>query len=223
VTSHEVRCTSEFCLQCDCGAIGLRRAARSRCFQHLYRGLSHHRPPYPCGSGFILSCAPSSSEYVTAPFPHTARRLCAPSVRFCSPSRHEPVKSTIRRDSHPRLCSALSVSHALDGLLLHRPCKLVSSCSHVRDSLFRGCFPLPSPRGSSPRSPLVSLTTFASSQVAPTVQLRTSQLQGVDPGSDSSRRAGGLDLLTTRSPLEFSTPAGVSSNTLAPPSRRLRS
>jgi len=222
VTSHEVRCTSEFCLQCDCEAIGLPRTARSRCFQRPYRGYRTTGPRTLAGSG-SSSHARRPLQSVSPLHPAQNPQACAPTMRFCSPSRHEPVKSTIRRDSHLRLRSALSVSHALDGLLLHRPCKLVSSCSHVRDSLFRGCFPLPSPRGSSPRSPLVSLTTFASSRVAPTVQLRTSQLQGVDPGSDSSRRAGGLDLLTTRSPLEFSTPAGVSPNTLAPPSRRLRS
>jgi hypothetical protein len=39
--------------------------------------------------------------------------------------------------SSSRLSSALSVSHALDGLLLSPPCKLISSCCHVRDSPFR--------------------------------------------------------------------------------------
>jgi len=55
------------------------------------------------------------------------------------------------------LGSVLSVSHALDGFLLRSPCRLISSCSHVRDSLFRGCFPLPGQHGSSPYYPLVSL------------------------------------------------------------------
>jgi hypothetical protein len=150
-------------------------------------------------------------------------QACAPSVRFGSPSRHQLVKSTYRRDSHLRQRSALSVSRALDGLLLHAPCRFVSPCCHVRDSLFRGCLPLPSQHGSHRTVPSCCSTTFASSRVAPSVQLWTPQLQGFDPDSDSSRRAGGLDLLTTRSPLEFSTPAGVSPNTLATPSRLLRS
>jgi len=223
VTSHEVRCTSEFCLQCDCEAIGLPRAAQRSLFPAPLRRAIAPPAPVPLRVRVHPLMRAVLFRVCHRSIPAQNPQACAPSVRFCSPSRHEPVKSTIRRDSHLRLCSALSVSHALDGLLLHRPRRLVSSCSHVRDSLFRGCFPLPSPRGSSPRSPLMLLTTFASSQVAPTVQLRTPQLQGVDPGSDSSRRAGGLDLLTTRSPLEFSTPAGFSPNTLAPPSRRLRS
>jgi len=131
--------------------LGYPAVARSRCFQRSYRDLPYYRPPYPCEFGFILSCASASSEYVTAPIPHSTRRSCAPSLGFGSPSRHQFVKSTCRRGSHTRLCSALSVSHALDGFRLHAPCKLVSSCSHVRDSLFRGCFPLPSQLGSSPR------------------------------------------------------------------------
>jgi hypothetical protein len=37
-----------------------------------------------------------------------------------------------------RLRSAPSVSRALDGLLLHAPYRLISSCCHVRDSRLRG-------------------------------------------------------------------------------------
>jgi len=48
-----------------------------------------------------------------------------------------------RRASQARLCSALSVSHALDGLLLARSCRLVSSCCHVQASRFRGFLPRP--------------------------------------------------------------------------------
>jgi hypothetical protein len=49
----------------------------------------------------------------------------------------------IRRTSQARLCSALSVSHALDGFLLAVPCRLVSSCCHVQASRFRGFLPRP--------------------------------------------------------------------------------
>jgi hypothetical protein len=55
-----------------------------------------------------------------------------------SPSRHEYPESTHRLASQSNLGSALSVSHALDGLLLLAPCELVSSHCHVRDLLFRG-------------------------------------------------------------------------------------
>jgi hypothetical protein len=64
----------------------------------------------------------------------------------------------------------------------------------------------------------LSLTTFASSRVAPTVQLRPPRLQGFDPGSDPLRRAECLVLPTARSPLEFSLPRAL----LRPPWRRLR-
>jgi hypothetical protein len=53
-----------------------------------------------------------------------------------------PFAASVRRVHHPRgipapLRSALGVSHALDGLLLFRPCGFISPRYHVRDSLFR--------------------------------------------------------------------------------------
>jgi hypothetical protein len=45
--------------------------------------------------------------------------------------------------SQAHLCSVLSVSHALDGLLLALPCRLVSSCCHVQVSRSRGFLPRP--------------------------------------------------------------------------------
>ena len=48
-----------------------------------------------------------------------------------------------RRASQARLRSVLSVSHALDGLLLTEPCRLVSSCCHVQVSRSRGFLPRP--------------------------------------------------------------------------------
>jgi hypothetical protein len=48
-----------------------------------------------------------------------------------------------RRTSQARLCSAHSVSHALDGLLLAVPCRLISSCYHVQVSRCRGFLPRP--------------------------------------------------------------------------------
>jgi len=66
----------------------------------------------------------------------------------------------VRRASQARLCSALSVSHAHDGLLLADPCRLVSSCCHVQDSRSRGFLPRLSRTTSSvarPSSPLAPL------------------------------------------------------------------
>jgi hypothetical protein len=85
-------------------------------------------------------------------------------------------------------------------------------------STLRACFiPLPrpgfTPQGISPLPsratrrravPSCRLPTFASSRVAPTVQLRPARLQGFDPGSDPLRPAECLVLPTARSPLEFS-------------------
>jgi len=45
--------------------------------------------------------------------------------------------------SQAHLCSAHSVSHALDGLLLTVPCRLVSSRCHVQAFRFRGFLPRP--------------------------------------------------------------------------------
>src|SRR5688572_8156255 len=70
----------------------------------------------------------------------------------------------------------------------------------------QGLSPQPSHRDSSPRCPLLSLTTLASRRVAPTVQLLPPRLQGFDPGCDPLGRAICLDLLAARSPLEFSLP-----------------
>ena len=81
----------------------------------------------------------------------------------------------------------------------------------------QGLSPQPSHRDSSPRCPLLSLTTLASRRVAPTVQLLPSRLQGFDPGCDPLRRAKCLDLLDARSPLEFSLPRAF----LWTPGRRL--
>jgi hypothetical protein len=68
----------------------------------------------------------------------TSLSRCAPSLGFLPPSRHQPGESTTRQASQSCLCSALSVSHALDGLLLTEPCGFVSSRSRVRGSLLRG-------------------------------------------------------------------------------------
>jgi hypothetical protein len=146
-----------------------------------------------------------------------------PSLGFLSPSRQQYAKSTLRRNSHLRLCSALSVSHALDGLLLHTPCGLVSSHCHVRDSHSRG---FPRCQAGSPHRRVVPSCRWrvsSPSRLPHRCQIHSLRLQGVDPSSDPLRSTGGLDLPTARSPPVFSTPAGFSPNTLETPSRPLRS
>jgi hypothetical protein len=84
----------------------------------------------------LLSFTSSSEHYCL--LPARCPRATSASFRVCFPfaTSARGVHSTA--SSHARLGSALSVSHALDGLLLHAPCRLVSSCNHVRDSLSRG-------------------------------------------------------------------------------------
>jgi len=117
-----------------------------------------HRPPDPCEFGFILSCASSSTEFITVPVPAQHPRVLRafPGVSLSIATSNHGVQ-LFGGFPMSRLSSARSVSHALDGLLLRSPCKLISSCSHVRDSLFRGCLPLPGQYSSSLYSPLVSL------------------------------------------------------------------
>jgi hypothetical protein len=146
----------------------------------------------------------SSTEYLLI---HTRPRSSRTSSTFLGVSF--PIATSVTRvhhsvSSHAHLRSALSVSRALDGLLLCLPCGLISSHCHVRDSLLRGlprCQADPTHRRAVPSC---RLPTFASSRVAPTVQLRPARLQGFDPGSDPLRPAECLVLPTARSPLEFS-------------------
>jgi len=123
---------------------------------------------------------------------------------------------------HTRLSFALSVSHALDDLLLQMPCGLISSHSHVRDSHFRG---FPRCQADLPhRQALLSCRSLSlpTSELPHQRQRPPLRLQSFDPGSDPLRPTGGLDLLTTRSPLGLSTPSGSSPSTLGAPSRPLR-
>ena len=65
----------------------------------------------------------------------------APPLGSRPSSRLQLEESTTRWASRALLRSALSVSHALDGLLLPEPCALVSSRSRVQGSRSRGFFP----------------------------------------------------------------------------------
>jgi hypothetical protein len=79
----------------------------------------------------------SSSEFATRCLLLARKRSStSPGVSFSFATSVQQVHSTMGFHTHLR--SALSVLHALDGLLLLAPWRLVSSSCHVRDSLFRG-------------------------------------------------------------------------------------
>jgi hypothetical protein len=64
---------------------------------------------------------------------------------FPPPSRYSCRSPLVDERSHAHLCSAPSVSHTLDGLLLLTPCGFVSPHYHVRD-FTSGVFPNDQPK-----------------------------------------------------------------------------
>jgi hypothetical protein len=144
----------------------------------------------------------SSTECCCIRLPDT-REYRTPPSGFCAPFATVTKEVHSTTSSHARLRSARSVSHTLDGLLLLRPCRLVSSCSHVRDSTFRGfprCQAEPPHRRSVPSCRCRDSPT---GELPLRHQILPPRRQGVDPSSDPLQQAGGLDLPTTRSPLGF--------------------
>jgi len=108
----------------------------------------------------------SSSEYEplrTCPTHGCEGRLPWGSLPNRDISCGDPLAS---EDPNLALCSALGVSHTLDGLLSPLPCGLVSSHCHVRDSPFRGLFPPPGRIVSSTSRALLSLTIVAYRRVS---------------------------------------------------------
>jgi hypothetical protein len=116
-------------------------------------------PADPCGFHFAAvprSLASSSSsshtltvssESVIVPNPSRApRHSRQPSPSFFPLRDISKASLLVSEFSTARLCSALSVSHALDGLLLALPCRLISSRSHVLDSPLRGFSRCPASR-----------------------------------------------------------------------------
>jgi hypothetical protein len=136
VASHEVGCSAEYCEHRSSRRIGCLPPPRAYCFQRLGGSPSMPSPsPLRVRVHPLVSCT-SPSEYVlqvTRPtqVPNTFQGL----LPLRDKSIWSPQGDEISR-SHLRF--ALSVSHALDDLLLQRPCGLISSHSHVRDSHFRG-------------------------------------------------------------------------------------
>jgi len=171
----------------------------------------------------LVRLSPLQSSFPLEPALLILADVRAPSLRFLSPSRHRCFESTSRRGSQSSPT--------------FRPQRFSRSRRFAPRCTLRACFiPLPRPgftvqgvspppgqHDSSPCRPLLSLPAFTSSRVAPTVQLQPPRLQGFDPGSGPLRQAGCLVLPATRSPLQFSAPSGFPSNTLATPSRCLRS
>jgi hypothetical protein len=160
--SREVGCSPECYEHRPCGLIGLPATTST------LRFLARPGGSTSCVVPRLLTKTGSSSRELgllfrvsTASNLPPARMRVAPSLGFPSPSRHQLRRSTCERGSQPTLRSAPGVSHALDGLLSPRPCGLVSSHCHVRDSPFRGLFPPPSRTVSSTARALLSLTTVS--------------------------------------------------------------
>jgi hypothetical protein len=122
------------------------------------------------------------------------------------------------------LRSALSVSHALDGLLLTARCGLVSSRYHFRDSLYRGfprCSAVPD---SSPGRALLPFCCAPLTAVhAQLLQVLQAGLQSFVPSTDPLRSTAVLPTANLRSPLELSAPSGIEPNIVRRPSPPLRS
>jgi len=138
VASHEVNRSTEYYKCRSCRPIGLPTPAMSSLFPAKLRGIASTPAPFPLRVRVHpLVSFISSTECVTVPnlFDTSAEHL----PRSFSPHRDigewSPPGDEVPR---LRLRSAHSVSHTLDDLLLHSRCRLISSHSHVQDSLFRG-------------------------------------------------------------------------------------
>jgi len=159
------------------------------CFQLTFAGLHLAAGPrFLAKTGSSSRALPLLYRVLTDSDPPEPLRVRAPSLGFTSQSRRQHREST---------CGELPTA-----LPMFRPQRFSRSRRFAPLAALRACFiplprpgftlqglsPQPSHRDSSPRRPLVSLTTLASSRVTPTVQLLPSRLQGVDPGCDPLRR-----------------------------------
>jgi len=205
-------CPSECCCVARQRAVWVARPRRGLHRFRLTCAVLRAPPsPVPCGCGFILSWACLLfRDPTTQSGPPRARGEHLP-WGSAPPSRHQCEESTWRQGSRPCLCSARSVSHALDGFLLFTPCRLVSSGCHVRGSLFRGFSRWPARRARRPPVPSCRSRSSPTRELPPSRQLRPRRLQGFDPTTDSLSRARRLRLTSTRSPPEIPAPSGFSS------------
>jgi hypothetical protein len=139
-----------------------------------------------------LAIPGSSSHELRALF--RVRSYLAP-VRFPQISNSSPGVETLHRGKSSRsklgsrfpkacLSSVLSVSHALDGLLLPEPYGLVSSHYHVRDSLFRGFPQQPAKLAHHQLVPSCRWYHSPATRLPHSHQILIPHLQGFDPTAD---------------------------------------
>jgi hypothetical protein len=133
--SREVRCSPECCERPARGSLVPRSRRVPRRFRRAPRGF--YRPPSPADLRRrvhpLVSVTPLQRlRLVPAPcLPARSAFRGSPSL-FATSTGGSVTTGPIP----PR--SVLGVSHALDGLLHHRPCRFVSPCSHVQGSPSRG-------------------------------------------------------------------------------------
>jgi len=101
----------------------------------------------------LVDFTPLQSSSVPMPADVVSFAGAFPGIAMPS-SRLQSVAS-MHRGSQPRCLSALGVSHALDGLLRHRPRGSISPHSHVQGSPYRVFLPLSRVASSATLCPLV--------------------------------------------------------------------
>jgi hypothetical protein len=127
--------------------------------------------------------------------PGVATEVAPPPPRVCVPIATRACGVHLPDDlSRPSFWSALSVSHALDGLRLHQPCGLISSHCHVRGSHFKGFPRCPAAAPHRHAVPSCDCRVSPRGKLPSRCQLRAPLLQDVTPSSDPLWPTGGLDL-----------------------------
>jgi len=179
-----------------------------------------HRSPTSCDAGSILSCASFSCRVPSDSHLLARSRVRAPPLGSRPSSRHQHQESTVRQDFRSRRCSARSVSHALDGLLLLVPCAFVSPRCRVQ-GFASGV--ASSVRAAPPRRwPLPSRRWRRSPAGCP-APANVASTSGSCSRSESAVSARRLSPRVTRVPSCFSDSLGRFTETWAVPSHVLRS
>jgi hypothetical protein len=143
-------------------------AAFGRFFPTTWGASTDHRPLGACATRFILPRASRPLQSTTAHdlLPRSTGVISRPAPTGDGSASHgvQPLIATstggvhgVRRHPEPTLRSVLGVSHALDGLLRHRPCGFVSPRCHVQGSPCRGLSLSAEPYRLSPAAALVPL------------------------------------------------------------------